>query len=672
MIVNNDRSEAFVSGGSSAITGTIAMNPEMFDLIIRGIYKNPALAAVREPLFNAVDAHTEAGAKDAPVEIHVPTSLESWYSVKDHGVGMSPECVEKTFMCLGESTKRSSNELVGAKGIGSKAPLAICDMIKVTSVFNGVKSVYTVFMDKGLPKVICNRRKETKEHNGVEVRFNIPEAHLFSARRAVVHCLRYAEFPYTILNDETIVASVNEKRIAPDFIYTNEDFPGWKMEIYAGATNSYESVVVMGQQPYKSEALSAHTGYPMMVCRIPIGDCNIDPGRENTIEGVNDGGFKERLEAFIDLSVKGRIAELDKELSSYSTLREVVDVIGKKGGFFYTIKGVDWITKKMAGMLKIYHPTICCDILYGHGLRKTRGTFYDARRIVAGIPLVLRDYEVKGSGSAVSRCNYLAEVIGTSVALSDISNVEFLEGYDKDYCEGFLLMAHDLPQRPKTRSSSSSSTYQPGYVVLELCDDGYFERRRLTKAEFKNIHHYILAEGGMSRGQTMFGSIPSIPWQPDVNYIRSNIGCKEGETLWIIPEGRSDWVGSDAVNCTNALLTLLDKDRYYNKISSISRNTFFRTRSRILKIFGYKVKDFDYNMKMQSRTFRPSYEVTPGFSLDAADKYMAHYCRMMLIVYNKIVDKYPLVGMIGDSELFANEDKILQYKALVDASKDKQ
>lgn len=43
MIVNNDRSEAFVSGGSSAITGTIAMNPEMFDLIIRGIYKNPVL-----------------------------------------------------------------------------------------------------------------------------------------------------------------------------------------------------------------------------------------------------------------------------------------------------------------------------------------------------------------------------------------------------------------------------------------------------------------------------------------------------------------------------------------------------------------------------------------------------------------------------------------------------
>lgn len=43
MIVNNDRSEAFVSGGSNAITGTIAMNPEMFDLIIRGIYKNPAL-----------------------------------------------------------------------------------------------------------------------------------------------------------------------------------------------------------------------------------------------------------------------------------------------------------------------------------------------------------------------------------------------------------------------------------------------------------------------------------------------------------------------------------------------------------------------------------------------------------------------------------------------------
>lgn len=42
MIVNNDRSEAFVSGGSSAVTGTIAMNPEMFDLIITARLKTPS------------------------------------------------------------------------------------------------------------------------------------------------------------------------------------------------------------------------------------------------------------------------------------------------------------------------------------------------------------------------------------------------------------------------------------------------------------------------------------------------------------------------------------------------------------------------------------------------------------------------------------------------------
>lgn len=66
MIIKSDHKEATILGKSEVTTGTIALNAETFGLIIKGIYKDPLLASCREPIFNAVDAHVEAGRKDVP------------------------------------------------------------------------------------------------------------------------------------------------------------------------------------------------------------------------------------------------------------------------------------------------------------------------------------------------------------------------------------------------------------------------------------------------------------------------------------------------------------------------------------------------------------------------------------------------------------------------------
>lgn len=131
MIINREKPKAEISTNVRAITGTIAMNAEMFALVIKGIYEDEILAAVREPLFNAVDAHVMNGNQHLALEIHSPTDLEPYYSVRDFGPGMAPEMVETTFMTLGDSTKRDRNDQVGAKGVGSKAPLATTDMFTV-------------------------------------------------------------------------------------------------------------------------------------------------------------------------------------------------------------------------------------------------------------------------------------------------------------------------------------------------------------------------------------------------------------------------------------------------------------------------------------------------------------------------------------------------------------
>ena len=189
MIIKSDHKEATILGKSEVTTGTIALNAETFGLIIKGIYKDPLLASCREPIFNAVDAHVEAGRKDVPIKIHTPTDLEPYFSVQDEGLGMSEETVRTIFMTLGDSTKRQSNELVGAKGIGSKAPLSKVEAFNVISVYNGTRSEYLVFMDKGIPKVTKTRSEPSTQHNGITIMFPVNKRDVSAYRHAIASCL---------------------------------------------------------------------------------------------------------------------------------------------------------------------------------------------------------------------------------------------------------------------------------------------------------------------------------------------------------------------------------------------------------------------------------------------------------------------------------------------------
>ncbi|AKJ73517.1 hypothetical protein SP40_76 [Salmonella phage 40] len=170
MIIQRAEEKVQVTGSVQRYQAGIAINAETFSILIDGIYNDKVLAAVREPLFNAVDSHTEAGCRDKPIIIHSPTDLEPWYSVRDGGLGMDFDMVTQTFMMLGSSTKRESNELIGAKGIGSKAPFTVTDMFTVTSVKNGMKTVYSVHKNEGIPEVVPLHESKTTEE--MALKFN--------------------------------------------------------------------------------------------------------------------------------------------------------------------------------------------------------------------------------------------------------------------------------------------------------------------------------------------------------------------------------------------------------------------------------------------------------------------------------------------------------------------
>ena len=60
----------------------IESNPIIMDILSNKMYKNKIGTICREILSNAKDACIEAGVT-TPIEAHIPTMLEPWFSIKD-------------------------------------------------------------------------------------------------------------------------------------------------------------------------------------------------------------------------------------------------------------------------------------------------------------------------------------------------------------------------------------------------------------------------------------------------------------------------------------------------------------------------------------------------------------------------------------------------------------
>jgi hypothetical protein len=162
------------SGVGSEATATIKATAKAFDILSTGLYTDPKLAIVRELSCNAYDSHVAAGKQDIPFEIHVPNSLEPWLSIRDFGTGLSHEDIMNLYLTYFDSTKTSSNDFIGALGLGSKSPFAYTEAFEVISRFNGMRRIYSVFKNEdGVPSRACLGEFHTDEMNGIEVKITV-------------------------------------------------------------------------------------------------------------------------------------------------------------------------------------------------------------------------------------------------------------------------------------------------------------------------------------------------------------------------------------------------------------------------------------------------------------------------------------------------------------------
>ena len=90
MILNETKKDVTVSGDFEQTQFKLKADPKAFNILSDKIYTHKVRAVIREISTNAVDAHIEAGNTEK-FDVHLPTAIESWFSVRDYGTGLSHE-----------------------------------------------------------------------------------------------------------------------------------------------------------------------------------------------------------------------------------------------------------------------------------------------------------------------------------------------------------------------------------------------------------------------------------------------------------------------------------------------------------------------------------------------------------------------------------------------------
>jgi hypothetical protein len=270
--------------------------------LLTNAYTDPELAVVREYSTNARDSHIEAGQTRA-IEVETPSALKPVLIVRDFGIGLSEQDIEQVYSLYGASTKRDTNDQVGALGIGGKSALAYTDQFTVVGVKDGVRTVVSVSRDEdGAGTMTIVETLPTDEDNGVEI---------------MVPCHRHSDF------DEKAKAffrywpkgSVLLNGKEPDHI------DGLKLTdriMLVEREGFYDkSVVVMGNIPYEIpseiEPLKGALNGRRVVATVPIGDVHFAPSRE-TLQLT--GRTKKRMEALNEEAQSALAVSIQTDIDS--------------------------------------------------------------------------------------------------------------------------------------------------------------------------------------------------------------------------------------------------------------------------------------------------------------------------------------------------------------------
>ena len=297
---------AEMSAGLESSGFNIKASAKAFDILSSGLYSDKIRAIIRELSCNAYDSHVAAGRPELPFTVHLPTTLHPYFYVRDYGVGLDHEEVTQIYTTYFESTKTDSDDYIGALGLGSKSPFSYTDNFTVTAIKNGVKRLYSAYInDHGVPSIVKLGENPTDESNGVEVRFSVTEVSEFSTfldRAQTVY--KWFKTKPEILGAQIEISDID------DLIDQRDIIPGVHT-----MHHQRNSLVVMGNVAYSIDS----NDFP----KASLSKLGIDNSTINRLSNYLN------MRLLINLNIGEVEPAASREVLSYtpSTVKRIVDIL---------------------------------------------------------------------------------------------------------------------------------------------------------------------------------------------------------------------------------------------------------------------------------------------------------------------------------------------------------
>jgi len=331
---------------------TIKANAKAFSILSKGIYSDSITPPIRELATNAYDSHVAAGNENVKFQVHLPTILEPWFSVRDFGVGMNADEVEKIYTTYFESTKTESNDYIGCLGLGSKSPFCYTDSFSVISVQNGTRWIYTCFLENDVPHCAKIGEEKTNDPNGMLIQFSVDEKDISTFQR-------YSEDIYNrFLNRPEILN-------CPDFKYRKSEYS------YSG-----DGWSIIKRDDTQSSTHTNHISYALMGnIAYPIQNNNLNLSNYSYNLSDDDSIISAVLSSGIEITFPiGQLEIAASRESLHFDDRTIRNVKNRCLEVFEDIKNViDDMLNKCKNLWEarcLYHDIFVCGSYFSHNLSK--------------------------------------------------------------------------------------------------------------------------------------------------------------------------------------------------------------------------------------------------------------------------------------------------------------
>ena len=267
MAIDNSTT-SYVQSEVTSSNFTLETNAHVFKMLTTNIYSDVILAGIRELSTNAADG-CKAGDLPIKYDVHVPTISNPTFSVRDYGVGISPDQMMSFYTTMGASNKRDSNSYNGQFGIGKLAPLAYATSFTVKSYFNLEVHEYLVSIDNGIPIIVKLSSKPTTAANGLEVSYLVQPSDISKFTKRMEFFYRFSDIKPN-LSTPLDIDMTDHITISGDnwYIFDNPD------------RYSNDAYILMANVPYVVSTYQCNMP-PNCVISVPTGSVSITPGRES-------------------------------------------------------------------------------------------------------------------------------------------------------------------------------------------------------------------------------------------------------------------------------------------------------------------------------------------------------------------------------------------------------